>query len=355
MSKRYALFANANSGENTLDYKRHGKYVRLNVLKKMIEDHNGKVYITGNSHDYVNEVDQQVELACKYEPDVVFIQSGDGGTLTFLTRLIAHWPYTEKPFPLIAHPKGGTFGILANRLDIRDPVVYVKNILKTKELGNLTVKDIKLMRVEDDSGYSHVSFSVGTGFPVRLLKEAYKKKHLKNLRIGMMTLRSIFSAIANGNYYRRFDGQQKMTISTKSHFDEVETCTREWLALIAQTISSIGLPKGLPRRQEIFQKAETAEDTFHAIGVDYNFRRMLWEMPQIYIGEAGTYRDRKTDEERRVLLLDKQLQSLTITADEPFEYQSCGEIFAPTKTLYINSYKTVRFIAGNHKVVKNVK
>lgn len=357
---RHLLLASKNSGGNKSDINQYSQYITLHKLKKMIEDHGGRVLITGNSHDYISEVETQVMIACQHKPDIIYLLCGDGGILTFLTALITYWPYTEAPFPLIAHPKGGTFGILADRLNIHDPIEYVKNILKIKKLCDLTVKDIKMMRIEDDSSYSHISFSVGTGFPVKLLEEAYKKKHLKNVRVALMTLRSIYSAILKSDYHRRFDGLQKMTLTAQSHAGELETIEKEWLGIAAQSISSLGLPRFMPYREGLFWKSEQAEDTFHAIGIDYNFRRFLRHVPTIFLGEADTYRDPETNEKRQTLALDKQLKSLIIDAEYPFPFQTCGELsLGPrpciTSKLYIHAYKSIRFIAGQPRRNKNGK
>jgi hypothetical protein len=361
MSKRrkIALVGNINSGVNVSDYRKYGRYDSFNKLARMVKNYGGRVYVTGNSYDYFSEAERQIELVCKYLPRVVIIHSGDGGAVvTFITLLIKSWPNKKQPFPLLALLDGGSFGVLANRLNANDSVQQVKDILNAEKLSDLAVKDIKLMRVEDDSGKTHYSFSVGVGFPVRLLQEAYKKKHLKNLRVVMMTGRAIGSATLSTflktEYYRIFEGQQKMTVTTTNHDDDDETFKAEWLGIIAQTINSVGLPKGIPYRQKLFWKAEEAENTFHAIGVDYGFRRLLWEAPRIYIGEAGTYRDRETNQERRVLLLDKQVKSLEISSsEESFEFQSSGDLFPPTHKLLIHSHPIkIRFIDGNNEKSK---
>lgn len=357
---QYLLLASKNSGSNTYDLSRYSEHTTLRRIIKMIKEYGGQTHITGNSYDYESEVETQVRIACQYQPNVVFLFCGDGGILTFLTALIIHWPYSEAPFPLIAHPKGGTFGILADRLNIGDPIEYVKNILQTEKLCGLTVKDIKMMRVEDDSGYAHISFSVGIGFPVRLLEEVYKKKHLKNIRVALMALRSIYSSILKSDYHRRFDGQQEMTLTAQSHDGETETIRKNWFGIAAQSISSLGFPKFVPYREELFWKAEQAEETFHALGVDYNFRRFLRHVPSILIGEADTYRDPETNERRPTLALDKQLKSLTIHSENPFSFQTCGELHLGqrpciTSSLYIHAYKSIRFIAGEPKRGKHGK
>ncbi|MDP2685435.1 MAG: hypothetical protein Q8P20_10495 [bacterium] len=355
---KQALVASLNSGQNKYDLERYGQYTSLMRFSSIVKRHGGRIYVTGKSSDYLTEAKEQILQVCKYIPDVVYLYCGDGGTLVFLTLLVEYWPYDKAPFPVISLPKGGSFGILPNRLGIRDKFKHVTHIAASDSISDLTLESIKMMQVTDDTGFKHLSFSVGIGFVVRLLREAYRKKHLKMPWVGFMTARAIASAILKRNYYRTFEGQQRMKVETISHSDANETCEADWLGVIAHSVNSVGIPRYIPYRNELFWKAEKAENTFHAIGVDYSFRRLLWELPYIYMGEAGTYRDRIADESRPVLRLDKQVKSTIISADEPFEFTSCGELSfgrrpCITSWLSIEAHSNILFVSGDSKNPEN--
>lgn len=341
------LLASLKSGENKLDLAKYGHYRRLRKLRKIIKDGNyGKAYITGQSNDYLKEVEDQVKQLCQDKPDVVALYCGDGGMLTFLTALEKHWP--GEKLPLIAHPKGGSFGVVASRLNITNPFTYLNNIVQSESIDDLTVEGIKMMRVRDDSGYEHLSFSAGMGFPVRLLKEINEKKHLKNIRTAEICLRVIFSAIFNGEYYKRYDEKHRIIVTEENHAGEIRTEEANWLGILAQSIESVGVPRWAPQ-QKIFRKAEKTDDDFHTVGMTIDFKRCLLNLPVIYTGESGTYRDKNTNENRRILQIDKQTKSLKLQSEEPFYYQSCGELsfgYKPclTRELHIGGCKKILFI-----------
>lgn len=341
------LLASLKSGENKLDFAKYGQYRRLKRFKKIIRDGNiGKAYITGKSNDYLREVDDQVKLLCRDKPDVVALYCGDGGMLTFLTAIEKYWP--EQKLPLIAHPKGGSFGVVANRLNITDPFTYLKNIVESESTDDLTVEGIKMMRVRDDSGYEHLSFSAGMGFPVTLLQEINKKKHLKNIRTAEICLRVVFSALFNGEYYKRYDEKRRIIVTQENHAGEISMEENNWLGILCQSIESLGVPKWIPQ-PKIFRKAEKTDEAFHTVGLTIDLKRFLLNLPVIYVGESGTYRDKNTNENQRILRIDKQTKSLKLQSEKPFPYQSCGELsfgYKPclTKELHIGGCKKILFI-----------
>lgn len=349
------LLASLKSGENKLDFEKYGQYRRLKRLKKIIQDGNyGKAYVTGKSNDYLKEVEDQVKQLCRDRPDVVALYCGDGGMLTFLTALEKHWP--EKELPLIAHPKGGSFGVVANRLNITDPFTYLDNIVQSDSVNDLTVEGIKMMRVKDDSGYEHLSFSAGMGFPVRLLREINEKKHLKNIRTAEICLRVIWSAIFNGEYYRKYDEKHRIIVTEENHAGEIRTKEADWLGILAQSIESMGTPRWVPQ-PKIFRKAEKTDDAFHTVGMTVDFKKFLLNLPVIYAGESGTYRDKNTNENQRILRIDKQTKSLKLQSEKPFSYQSCGELSfghkpCLTRELHIGECKKILFIGEEIRIKK---
>lgn len=341
------LLASLKSGENKLDFIKYGQYRKLKRLKKIIKDGNyGKAYLTGKSDDYLREVEDQVKLLCRDKPDIVALYCGDGGMLSFLTALEKYWP--EEKLPLIAHPKGGSFGVVANRLNIVDPFTYLKNIVESESIDNLTIEGIKMMRVKDDSGYEHLSFSVGMGFPVTFLQEINKEKHLKNIRTAKICLRVIFSALFNGEYYRRYDKKHKIIITQENYAGETSVEENDWLGILCQSIESLGVPKWI-LQPKIFRKAEKTDEAFHTVGTTIDFKKFLLNLPIIYTGESGTYRDKDTNENQRILHIDKQTKSLKLQSEKPFAYQSCGELSfgckpCLTRELHIGGCKKILFI-----------
>lgn len=342
------LLASLQSGENKLDFAKYGKYRKLRKLRKIIRDGNiGRAYITGKSNDYLREVEDQVKLLCRDKPDVVALYCGDGGMLTFLTALEKYWP--EPKLPLIAHPKGGSFGVIARRLNIGDPFVYLKHIVESENINDLTVEEIKMMRVKDDTGYEHLSFSAGMGFPVMLLNEINKKKHLKNIRTAEICLHVIFSALYNGEYYKRYDKKHRIIVTEENYAGKISTEENNWLSIMCQSIESLGVPNWVPQ-PKIFRKAEKTDDAFHTVGATIDLKRFLLNLPVIYTGESGTYRDKNTNENERILRLDKQTKSLKLQSEEMFAYQSCGELSfghkpCLTRELQIGNCQKILFIA----------
>ena len=337
------VFTNLKSGKNRLDIQRYGQSKRLKKCRSIIGNE-GEVYVTGDSEDYMLDLENKVTQACRDKPDVVAIDGGDWTISTVLTMLEKHWQ--EDELPPVALLGGGTFNNLPKRMDIKKPFEYLQNIVDSEELNDLTVQGIKMMRVNDDSSHEHLSFSTGVGFPVELLEEIYRKKHLKYFWIATMTLRAVGSAIVNGDYCQKFNKKQRMVVTGEGNGGELYK-EDKWLGLVAQSIESLGIPKYLPQPR-IFRKAES-EGRFHAIGTTLDFRELLMYMPAIYAGKSVQYRDSLTDEFHSVLSLNKQLKSIKIQSEELFKYQSCGELSygdKPFKTreLYIDAGKSIDFI-----------
>ncbi|MDO8529366.1 MAG: hypothetical protein Q7S18_01730, partial [bacterium] len=226
----------------------------------------------------------------------------------------------------------------------------------SESINDLTVEAIKMMRVRDDSGYEHLSFSAGMGFPVRLLQEINEKKHLKNIRTAEICLRVLFSAIWNGEYYKRYDAKHRILVTHENHAGEIRAEEADWLGILAQSIESLGVPRFVPQ-SKIFRKAEKTDDAFHTVGMTIDFKRFLQNLPVIYAGDSGTYRDRNTNANERILRLDKQTKTLTLQSEKPFAYQSCGELSfgnkpCVTRELHIGGCKKILFIGKDIRTNK---
>lgn len=332
-----ALFTNLKSGRNRRDKR------RLKKFSSIIGDC-GNLYVTGRSSDFLADLENKVMQACEDKLDIIAIDGGDGTMSTVLSLLEQHWDSGE--LPPIAPLNGGTFNILSRRLKVKDSFKYLNTIVESEEVNNLIVKGIKMMRVSDDSGHKHLSFSSGVGFPVDLLEEAYKKKHLKYFRIGLMAIKALGSAIVGGKYYQQFNKRRKMLVTGEGHAGEI-SIEENWLGIMAQSIDSLGIPKYLPQ-PKIFRNAET-DGRFHGVGVAMDFRKFLIYFPAIYTGESVHYKDRESEEIKPVLALDKQLKSLKIQSEEAFKYHFSGELEFDgqpclTRELNIDAGKNVYFI-----------
>ena len=301
----------------------------------------------------IDKIDKKFNV--KDKPDVFAIDGGDGTVSTVLASLERHW--NGEDFPLITVLKGGTYDILGRKLNVDNPFKHLANIVQCEDVDDLTVKGIKMMRVSDDSNNEHLTFSSGVGFPVKLLEEAYKKKHLKYIRIAIMTIRALGSAIIGGEYYQMFNKRQKLLVTSKGHKGEVEQ-VEDWLGIVAQSIDSLGIPKYLPQPR-VFRNAES-EGRFHGVGIAMDFRKFLMYFPAVYAGETVHYKDREADEIKPVLTLNKQLKSLKIEADQPFKYQFSGELEfdgkpCQTRELNIDAGKNFYFIEKSMPANSNSK
>jgi len=341
------LFTNKKSGKNKLDFKRYGDNLRIKKLKKIIKD-KGQVYETGASKDYMADLEDKIKQVCKDEPDIIAIDGGDGSISTVLTMLDKFWNYDG--IPPVAIIEGGTFNVLAKEMDIKKPFKYLENIIATDDADELTTKGINMMRVKDNLGHDQLSFSAAIGFPIDILEEFYKKKHLKYFRVGLMAIRTLGSAIVDGSYYKKFDNKQKIKVTTKGNSGKIITLEDEWLGLMAQSTKSFGMPQSLSKlfQPRTFRNAET-EGRFHAVGMTIDFRKFLQYLPSILIGDSTTYTDWEGRQERRVLELDKQLSELTLESEKPIKYQFNGELnfgSEPCKAneIYITADKHRKFI-----------
>lgn len=338
------LFTNVNSGKNILDLRRYGKNRRIKRLRSIVKDGNkGKIYITGKTRDYMTDLESKIQEAYQDRPDVIAIDGGDGTISTVLSTLNKYW---QEELPPIAIIEGGTFNVLEKRLDIKNPFNYLQNITRTDDVNNLTLGGVNMMHVYDDSGNDHLSFSVGVGLPVYLLEEVYQKKHMKYLRVALMMLRMIGSALVDGEYQQKFNKKAKIQVTAQGHNGEI-TKQANWLAIMAQSIDTMGLPKFLPK-SKLFRKAET-EDRFQAIGSTLEFRKLLQYFPAIYTGDSPSLTDSSTDEITPVLTLDHQLKDMKLQSEEPFRYQFNGELSygrkaCITRELYITAGKNINFI-----------
>ncbi len=343
-----ALLSNLKSGKNLKDKKDRGLPRRVRKFDSIIGDR-GKIYFTGRNGDYRDELERNIEQICKDRPDVVIAEGGDATAMTVFTFLEKLRP--EDYNPLGASLPGGTFCILPKkRLKVENPNKYLSDIVKTSKndaAHRFTIDEIPVMKVKDDSGNEHLSFSVGMGFPVTMLEEIYKKKKLKYFRLIMMGIKALGSAIIDGKYYRKFDKSQRLKVTLIDNNGNKEVYERDWLGIMAQSITTIGLPKSIDK---VFLKAEKSSDMFHAVGTDLNFRGVLKYCIPIATGDSPGYQDRSTGEWIRVLPLNHQVRSMNVEGDK-FHYQFNGELtYGPdlcvTNNLQISNGPSLRIISN---------
>ncbi len=337
------LFTNLKSGQNRIDFQRYGQNRRISKFRTIIGDH-GKVYTTGDTKEYLTDLETKVQEAYKDKPDIIAIDGGDGTVSTVLTAISRYW---QEP-PPVAVIAGGTFNVLARRLNAKKPPKYLQNIVNSEDINKLTVRGINMMNVYDDYN-NHLSFSAGVGLPVDLLEEVYAKKHLKYLRVALMALRMVGSAIIDGGYCQRFNQKKRLNIIAQGHNGEIVQ-EENWLGVMAQSIETLGIPSFLPQ-PKLFRKAET-ENRFHAVGTILDFRKLLQYLPAIYSGAAPSFTNELTEETTPVFALNHQLKEIRIQSEEAFKYQFNGELTfgkhrCRTRELYITAGKNVNFIADD--------
>jgi hypothetical protein len=335
------LLSSLTSGENKLDFERCGQYTSLQRMKHIIKDGDyGKVYVTGKTDDYMSEVNEQVKQLCKDKPDVIALYCGDGSIMSFLTALKKYWP--EETIPPIAHPKGGSFGIIAKRLRIQNHFHYLKSIVESDSVDSLAIEKIKMMWVQGDSVYRHLSFATGTGFPVVLLEEIYKRKRLKNIRILAMFTGAVLSAIFEGEYYKIYNQKQRYVITALMPDGTMFEQEKDWLATLAHSVESLSFPTWFPFPVKTFQKAERSVDTFQTICSSVSIKRALCNVPPVYAGKDN----------RDIMELNDEVKTLRIRSEQPFKFQSCGELSidhkpCQTKELVIGPTEQIPFVEKN--------
>jgi hypothetical protein len=245
---------------------------------------------------------------------------------------------------------GGTFNLLPKkRLQVKKPAKYLENIVRTskEEIEDKFTKDaVHIMKVGDGNGNSHLTFSVGMGLPVELLNEAYKNKKHKYWKVAMVAARTVLSAAWGGSYYQKFNKKMPLKITYTNHQGEVREQEREWLAIMAQSVTTLGLPKRIDR---LFWKAEKSPEMFHAVGTDRNLSTVLSYGIPILGGRNSSWEDWETGETIKVTPLNHQLKTLKIEADQEFQYQFNGELSygsdpCVTRELHISNGPVIEFI-----------
>lgn len=344
------LFTNLKSGKNLLDLELYGRNRRIKRLRKIIKN-NGEVYVTGKTKDYLSDLENKVQQVCKDNPEVIAIDGGDGTVSTVLTMLDKYWGAEE--LPPVAIIEGGTFNVLAKEMELVKPFKYLENIVKTGNVDNLKIKGINMMRMRDDLGHNQLSFSVAVGFPIDLMEELYRHKHtkfmgldLKYAWIGLLAAKIWCSAYISGGYYKKFDKKQKIKVTSMGNSGKTYMQEEDWLGVIAQSITSIGIPKFISQPRT-FRHAET-EGMFHAVGTTLDFKTFLDYFRRVYFGDSITFTDWE-GQTRKVLELDKQLKELKLESERPIRYQFNGELSfgsQPCKAneIYITADRHRKFI-----------
>ncbi len=284
---KIVVFTNPHSGTNLRD-----KY-RIRKIKKMVT--NGEVHATQN----LDELEEIASSIPEKKPDIIAIDGGDGTIATVLGAVHKYWP-KDKSFPSIALLSGGTFNALARYAGIEKGLPYLKSIIKSNP-DQLFFQDIDLMEIEDDQGMKMYGFSFALGFPVKALKEYYKKKRWKYIRIGMMILRFLSSSTFKGKYFRSFNQRIKLDAADQEG---------SWLTIFCQSIPSFGT-----YRCNMFYRADLTRKQFHVLGTKAPLDELMSSIIPIYLGVNIPIMD-----------LDIQKDTLHLKGAETFEYQVNGEL-----------------------------
>lgn len=292
------FYSNMNSGKNLRDR------WRIHKFRKIVGD-NGQVFAT-KSEDQLELI---VEDMHKRRPKCAILDTGDGGLCKFISLLVKYWPASEE-MPSIALVDGSTFGVVAKQCNVpkkrKDVKKYIEQIIADEGIYR---QNIDFIKVRDNNGIETYGFSFGVGTVVTLLEEVYKRKTWKMARVGLILARLRFSKMFREQYYALFN--QKTNFNVQVNVDgQIQSYDDEYLAIMAQTIKSIGL-----RGSETFYRAQERTGYFHVRGVAEELKEVmrLKNMARIYSGLPFGK-------------LDEQTDITTISSEEPFPYQMNGDL-----------------------------
>lgn len=319
------VFSNPNSRENRKDKS------KVKTIRKLIGN-NGLVCNTKSA----NSLEKIVAELPKWNPNVIIVSGGDGTVASVLTNLVAYWP-PEREIPPLGVIPSGTINILAkecaapkkngglSRLLVRPfssiknlfngnvEFDYIRNIINMTE-KDLFYRDVDFMKVSDNHDTTVYGFSVGTGLVISMLNEYYKAKHLKLAKISSMLVHMVGSAFINNRYYQSLNEKHPLSINGGEPED--------YLAIMAQTVQSIGMPKSSP-----FYKAQLSAGKFHVLGHKFEFAKFLRYAPAFYFGDEVPG------------MLDVQTENFIISSEKEFVYQVNGELDYMGKELKANILK----------------
>jgi len=319
------VLSNPHSGRNRRDK------ARLKAIEKIVGN-NGIVRSTKNA-DGLEKILSDIH---KEKPKAIVINGGDGTVASVVTTLVKYWP-PETELPALGVIPSGTINILAkecaslsnkkkpsrmflrpfnymrNLFTQKDQLDYLRNIISVPE-DKLFYRDVDFMKITDNNDSCIYGFSVGTGLVVSILNEYYKAKHLKLMKIASMCTRMIGSAIFNGKYYQSFNRKYLFSINDNEPED--------YLAINAQTLQSIGMPKSTP-----FYKAQLSSGQFHALGTKFDLAKFMRYAAAFYAGDEVPES------------LDLQTDKLVLSSEQEFAYQVNGELEFMGKPLRSNILK----------------
>lgn len=318
------VFSNPNSCENRKDKS------KVKTIRKLVGN-NGIVCNTKSA----NSLEKIVSELPKWNPKVIIVSGGDGTVASVLTTLIQYWP-PEKEIPPLGVIPSGTINILAkecaapkksgfgkmlvrplnsvnNLFKSNVEFSYIRNIVNMPE-NELFYKDVDFMKISDNHDMEIYGFTVGTGLVISMMNEYYKAKYMKLAKISSMLMHMIGSALVEGKYYKTFNEKQFLSING----DEPE----DYLAVMAQTLQSIGMPKSSP-----FYKAQLSAGKFHVLGPKFGFGKFLRYAPALYFGDEVPG------------MLDVQTDNMVISSEREFAYQVNGELDYMGKELKANILK----------------
>ncbi|MDI6736887.1 MAG: hypothetical protein QME12_00020 [Nanoarchaeota archaeon] len=286
---------------------------RIRGFKRIVGD-DGEVLATKS----VEHLEAVVgDLYKRYHPKNVILDTGDGGVCRFVGFLKKYWPEAEG-YPDIGLLRGGRFNVLARQCRVRKKKVrdYIMRIISREGIDK---QPIDFLKVEDNNGIESYCFSFGTGAVVTLLEEVYKRKRLGWAGVAFVMGRLYSSMIHDGGYYRMFNQKTEMKVAAdvsgaEQHYEG------NYLALMAQTIRSIGIPWS-----ETFYRVQDGNKSagqFHARGVTSELEELM-KIPTL----ARIYFGWPLEGEN----LDTLASSLHISSEKPVRYQVNGELSYRTK------------------------
>ncbi len=321
------LFTNLNSGRNIRNK------LRLSKLRKLLGN-KGHVFATHS----VDELEKVVSDLHTYEPGKIIIDGGDGTWTTFLSLLMQYWP-SEKGLPCFGILPGGTYNLMSKACGVKKEKRYLQDIVSASS-EELYYKNVNMIKIKDDNGLESYGFSFGVGTPVTLLEEFYKYKRLKNLRIGFMFARVLFSKMFRQKYYDLFNTKTRLSIKPKIN-NLYKEFNGDYLGMVVQSFETVGLPFSKP-----FYKAQLMHKHFHAMGTTMDLGTFLYYVIPFYFGKPVPGMD-----------LDVQTNELKVESEMPFKYQVNGELGLFNKqfsanSVYVSHGINLKIIKASKKVYK---
>lgn len=255
--------------------------------------------------------------------EILAINGGDGTISRTLTAFVSEYEAAGVPLPKVALLRGGTINMLAGNLAIKGAPEQILYRLVEAHSSGVAYETVQIPTVKVEGNYG---FLFGNGVGAYFLQEYYKKKS-GPFGAALWIFFVFASRLFGGKMYYRVARDMQLSLAA----DGEPPIGHSTVAVFAATVRK--MPLGYP----LFKRNKPGSDHFQTVSFAFPAKDAIWKLPAIMVkNQDGSHSGK----------LNLVSRSLTIEAEQPFDYTLDGELFvSKDRRLTVTMGPRIEFVA----------